>query len=88
MVTFKLGARVIKARPYSDRKYCKHGGHVNSVPMGTRGKVIQDLTMCLQQDSIKYKDTVKVIFDNKQHWYVSPTELNIIDKVNNIILGD
>lgn len=41
MKSFKVGDRVIKARPYSTDSYCRFGGNPESAPIGTEGIVIR-----------------------------------------------
>ncbi len=65
---FRKGVRVVKARPYSDTKYCKYGGDKHSVPIGTRGKIVSS--------SFPHNSLI-VIFDNDIEWEIDKSELDL-----------
>lgn len=76
MAKFKEGDIVFKARPYSENKYCKHGGSSIDVPIGTKG-VIKQLDKDNNEDCI-------IDFDNGKQWHVSFSEINLVKKAENV----
>jgi hypothetical protein len=65
-VSFKVGDKVVKARPYSKENYCRYGGCNSEVPIGTLGTI----------KSVNSLSEVKVKFDNNVDWSVDISELS------------
>jgi len=68
---YKIGDRVIKARPYSTTEYCVEGGDSTDVPIGTIGTII-DIG----------RRRVKVKFDNDFIWTLNDSELDLVKITN------
>jgi hypothetical protein len=68
---FKVGDKVIKARPYSIRSYCKYGGEKKHVPIGTKG-VIESVG----------RDFVDVVYSTGIEWKTDESELDL-EKIDN-----
>jgi len=66
---FKEGDKIIKARAYSEEKYCYYGGEEYEVPIGTKGEVI---------GNIPHSEQVSVQFKNGVSWGVHSSELDLI----------
>ena len=62
---YKIGDKVVKARRYSDSKYCGYGGDESSVPIGTEGTVT----------SVVSSTEVAVGFDTGSNWSVDVKEI-------------
>ena len=69
---FKVGDRVVKARAWSERKYCKFGGEPSQVPIGTEGEII-----ATSEDNSFY-----IKFENHEHWNVDASEIDLVKSVN------
>ena len=65
-MTFKKGDRVVKAKRYSRREYCKKGGNEDKVPIGSAGEVIG-----------VYNSFITVDFDNGCEWNLDKSELQL-----------
>jgi len=79
-MTFEIGQRVRKARPYRTDKYCKYGGSIRSVPIGTTGTVTR-----IMSDS----NDLHIIFDTKPvtNWHVHRNEIEPITQIPCINTG-
>lgn len=66
MAEFKIGDVVYKAKAYSLAQYCAYGGEEKSVPIGTKGTIIE---------IVQNRTAAIVRFDNKNIWQVSLKEL-------------
>ena len=62
---YNIGDKVIKAKPFSDNKYCSHGGKKDIVPLGSIGTIT----------SIN-RNNVNVRFDNGNSWLLDISELD------------
>lgn len=72
--SFKIGDRVIKARPYSTEEYCLHGGSAKDVPLGTKGTVTEINVILFRKES----NNIRIKFDNGENWLVHTTEVDLI----------
>ncbi len=70
---FRIGDRVVKARPYSRLKYCCYGGEEEDLPIGSVGTIIT-----LHRDS----DEISINFDDQCFacWNCDASELELTDK--------
>lgn len=69
---FKIGMRAIKARPYSEDKYCKYGGDEDSWPLGDVGEILK---VNIKDNSIliRLRNCAKFC-----KWSFDPSELDLI----------
>lgn len=71
---FCEGDKVVKARPYSEEKYCYCGGDSCEVPVGTEGYIY----------CVAGARKVKVHFTNGIDWNVHPTELDRLEPYHSV----
>lgn len=68
MTKFKVDDRVVKARPFTNVKYCAYGGDDTEVSIGTEGFV----------RTVICDEELQVIFDNGTSWKVDQSELDLV----------
>ena len=71
---FRRGDKVIKYKPYSTIKYCKHGGEEDEVPLGTRG-IVDNI---FEASSGTF--SAQVNFENGLSWTLDVRELELVVK--------
>lgn len=67
-IGFEIGDFVVKARPYSKKKYCFYGGSERDTPIGVKGEV---------RDVSDTTTAVTVNFPKVGDWTVHPSELDL-----------
>ena len=67
MIKYEEGMRVVKARRYSEDKYCRMGGEESAVPIGTEGTI-----------KGVGGESISVLFDNGERWALDITELDLL----------